>query len=159
MSTNKKAVHNDHVESENACEVYATTKHDLFHLIPEGTYEVIFVKAETCKAIFGPNEARRFFHWQISQMGEHQGKILFQSYKDYGQFGSRSKYYHDWTVAAGRRPTKRDKMKIHVFKEKVFRALVRTVKPMYESGPLKGKEKPQQFHYSIVDMLIEKITS
>lgn len=137
---------------------FGSPKHDCFPFIPEGIYEVILVEIDRSKRGFGPGETRTFFRWEISDMGPHHGTIVFQSFKDYKSYGSRSKYYHDWVIATGRRPTKREKMKPHVFKGKVFRALVRMVKPVYQLGPLKGQEMPPAFHYSVVDSLIEKVT-
>ena len=62
----------------------------------------------------------------------------------------RGKFYRAWTLAnGGRRPSRRDRMKLAVFKGKVFRARIRVVKT-----DSRGNKAPKEDWYSIIDELI-----
>ncbi len=130
---------------------------DAYPLIPEEVYEVNYVGYDRKDRVFAPNEGRIFLRYKVVSIGPYMGTPLFQAFKSYDRWPPRSKYYQNWSIANGARPRSITRMSPGVFKNKVFRAQVRTVVPKYESGPLKGKPKPEIFHYSIVDELLEVV--
>lgn len=86
--------------------------------------------------------------------GPYHGIKLFCSYNTkYKQFPIGSKFYGDWCVANGALPCRKDKMSKRVFLKKAFLVKVRDVAPKYPDG----QPKPNMFHYSVVDRIIEKV--
>ena len=71
---------------------------------------------------------------------------------DYKRIPPGSKFYQSWTIAAGRKPGRSDRMCLQVFKSHVFTVGVKTVKPKFEDGT----EKPETFWYSRVNEIYEK---
>lgn len=119
--------------------------------IPEGDYEAVCFKAES-KPYRG-SEKRLYLHFEIID-GPYQGTKLFATYNvKYKSFPIASKYYTDWSIANEALPRRRDRMSATVFKDKLFHVKVRDVKPTYEDGT----HKPDMFHYSVVDRIIEKL--
>ena len=117
--------------------------------LPEGLYEVVFMRAEE-KAIWGRKKA--FLYFRIIQAGDHLGQVLFMAvtFPTNGRFAVSSKYLQQWSMAAGKRPARRDRLSTKVFRNKSFLALVRTVKK--DSG---GKERCETAQYSVIDKLIK----
>lgn len=128
---------------EPACQV------DVPPLIPAGDYEVVFYRAEE-KRLWGKN--RLFLHFRVAQQGEHLGQALFMAVTvpANGRFSLSSKYLMQWSIAAGNRPTRLDRLSTRVFRGKVFLARVRTVKSGHD-----GKERPPSWQYSVIDSLLE----
>ncbi len=126
-----------------ACQV------DVSPLIPDGNYEVVFHRAEE-KRLWG--KTRLFLHFRVSQQGEHVGKDLFMSavMPTNGRFSISSKYIAQWSLAAGIRPSRLDRLSTKVFRGKLFLARVRTVISGHD-----GKERAPSWHYSIIDTLLE----
>lgn len=134
-----------------------TPKMDAYPLIPEGIYSIQYLGHDGPKAVFRPGEMRLYLRWKVITSGMCHGVKLFQSFKYYERWGTQSRFYEAWTVANGARPKVRTRMSLSIFKNKIFSACIRTVKPEYEDGPMKDKPKPDIFHYSIVDRLLEVI--
>ncbi len=66
-----------------------------------------------------------------------------------------SKYFEQWVIANNNiQPSRKDRMSSAIFKNGIFEAVVRTVKPKFPDGT----EKPKCFHYSIVDYLKGKVS-
>lgn len=134
-----------------------TPKMDAYPLIPEGIYDIQYIGHDGPKAVFGPGEMRLYLRWRVVSPGSCHGIKLFQSFKHYERWGTQSSFYEAWAIANGARPRVRTRMSLAVFKNKIFRAYIRTVKPVYDNGPMKGKPKPGFFQYSLVDRLLEVI--
>jgi hypothetical protein len=65
-----------------------------------------------------------------------------------------SKYFEQWVIANRNiKPVRNDRMSSKIFINNIFKAVVRTVKPKFPDGT----EKPECFHYSVVDYLKERI--
>lgn len=128
---------------EPACQI------DVPPLIPAGEYEVVFYRAEE-KRLWGKN--RLFLHFRVAQQGEHLRLALFMAVTlpANGSFSLSSKYLMQWSLAAGSRPTRRDRLSTKVFRDKLFLARVRTVKCGHD-----GKERAASWHYSVIDSLLE----
>lgn len=128
---------------EPACQI------DVPPLLPAGDYEVVFHHVEE-KKLWGKN--RLFIHFRVAQQGEYLGKILFMSVvmPTNGKFSLTSKYLQQWSLAAGVRPTRLDRLSTKVFHRKLFLARVRTVKYGHD-----GKERATSWHYSVIDTLLE----
>lgn len=122
---------------------------DVPPLIPAGEYEVTFHGAEE-KRLWGKN--RLFLHFRVAQQGEYLGQALFMAVTmpTNGSFSISSKYLAQWSLAAGNRPARRDRLSTKVFRGKLFLARVRTVKNGHD-----GKERSASWHYSVIDSLLE----
>ncbi len=69
-----------------------------------------------------------------------------------GKWGPSHKYWLCWTLAAGRRPQRRDRMSTTIFRNKVFRARVRTVLHTAQKQVRTAAQR-----YSLVDCLVEVV--
>lgn len=123
---------------------------DIPPLVPEGTYEAIFLRAE--KARIWDKRQKIFLHFRIIQPGEYFGRELFMvvTFPISGRLSLSSKYLQQWTLAAGQAPTRRDRLSTRVFRDKVFLAQVRTV-----VKDAQGHERPKSARYSVIDKLVE----
>lgn len=136
-------------EKEFKC---AGPKEDPRPLIPEGSYEAVCIKHEISPYL-GKGK-KLFLTYQIIQ-GEYMGIKLFQAINhNYNAFSPSTKYYTEWTIANGDMPKRKDKMTPRIFKDKAFLVKVKTTKPKYEDG----EYKPEKFHYSTVERIIEVLT-
>jgi hypothetical protein len=123
-------------------------------LVPPGDYEVTFVKAEKMRQW---NSTKVFLWFRIQSFGEWHGLSLLLpcNLKDVGKVSTRSQYYRNWVVAAGRKPDRfdRKRMTTRIFKGKVFLARVVTVKKDQKRLPL-----PPELHYSKIEGLLNSLT-
>ena len=126
-------------------------------LIPEGMYEMGFVRAEEKAHLWG-SRRKIFLHFKVIQQGEHVGKPLFMSANlpSNGRFSISSKFLQQWCLAAGKSPNRHDRLSTSVFRGKVFLGLVRTVKDFVDSSGKMQKRDPTSF-YSVVDHLLEVV--
>lgn len=127
------------------------------HLIPEGDYEVGYVRAEQKDHLWGGRK-KLFIHFKIMQPGEHLGKVLFMSANIpvNGRFSISSKYLREWSLATGKQPKRHDRLSTRVFRGKVFLAHVRTVMiSVHSTGKIQRRD-PASF-YSVVDHLLEVV--
>jgi hypothetical protein len=124
-------------------------------LLPEDFYQVQCTSYEKGHS---HRNALKLFLWFRIIDGEHIGKDLFMAINlidpktkaPYKPFPQGSKYYASWVIANyNQEPNGRDQMSPKIFKEGIFEAYVRTVKPQFPDKT----EKPQCFHYSIIDYL------
>lgn len=123
-------------------------------LLPEGTYELGFVKADLNKHLWG--RSKLFLQFQVLDVGEHHGKLLFMSmnFPKNGSISISSKFLQQWMVAAGGPPARRDRLSTRIFRGKVFAGRVRTVTSyVHSSGKLMDRDPST--YYSVVDHLIE----
>ena len=126
-----------------------------YPLIPEGKYEVVFLRVEK-KWLWGSQKI--FLHFQIVESGEFQGEELYMACNapkksKRGKVPTSSKYYQAWVLAAGRRPDRLDRMSTSVFRGKVFLAKVR-IPPKNA----KNVARLPLLQYSIIDDLLERLT-
>lgn len=129
---------------------------DNWPLIPEGTYLVSCVRIEKAASHF--RSLKMFLHFKIVTFGQYMGTELFMAMnllstktgKPFKQVPRGSKYFEQWVLANNNVfPMRNDRMSPKIFLNSVFEAVVRTVKPKFQDGT----EKPDSFHYSIVDYL------
>jgi hypothetical protein len=130
-------------------------------LIPEGKYSAQCIKArkemvgvETTKGTFArtPKIVLKFKIIDGQYQGEEVPMFINANYK---AVPSGSKLYRSWVIANGlKKPKRRDRMALEIFKNHIFTVGVVTVKPKYKDG----SEKPQVFWYSRVDEIYEKQT-
>ncbi len=128
-------------------------------LIPEGEYTVQCFKIEkgyshykslkmflTFRVIDGPHMEIELF-MAMNLTDSHTGKPFKKVPKG-------SKYYNNWVIANNNCfPSRKDRMSFEIFKSGIFKAVVRTVKPKFSDGT----EKPECFHYSIIDYLKRRL--
>jgi hypothetical protein len=124
---------------------------DIPPAIPEGEYEVSFLRAE--RAFLWKRE-KVFLHFVVQSLGEWNGTKLFMvcNIASKGRWGASSKYWRMWALAAGRRPIRLDRMSTKVFRNKLFLAQVRTVK----TTSTQVTRSPET-QYSVIHELIVKI--
>ena len=127
-------------------------------LLPEGVYEMAFVRAE--KYEFKSWKRWKIFLWfQVVTSGNELGQKLYMgcTAPGKGRVALGSKYWLAWTVAAGRRPERRDRLSTKIFRGKVFLGRVRTVKKKTDKDGYHTARLPEQY-YSTIDELIERCT-
>ncbi len=127
-------------------------------LIPEGKYSAQCTEAKrgwvgqrTTKGTFSrtPKIVLRFRLVEGAFQGE---EILMYVNADYKPFPAGSKFYQCWVIAKGKKPARRDRMTLDVFKGHIFTVGVKTVKPKFEDGT----EMPNSLWYSKVGEIYEK---
>jgi hypothetical protein len=123
-------------------------------MLPNGIYDAQCVKYDS-KFVLGKTR-KVFLNFRIIEQGEHNGKIIFQAFNmPYdGRIKTGSKYYKTWCMVNGwNKPSRNAKMSPRLFLKKIYKVKTRTVKPAHN-----GKEMPKQFHYSVVDEILEVLT-
>jgi len=64
-----------------------------------------------------------------------------------------SNYYKNWVIANyGHPPSRNDKMSPRIFKDGIFRAIVRDAVPQFPDGT----DMPESIHYSVISHLIKR---
>ena len=129
-------------------------------LIPEGTYQVCCIGIEKGHSHF--KSLKMFVLFKVVDCGQYIGKELFMAMnlidtktgKPFKKVPRGSKYNEQWLIANNNEsPSRGDRMSSAIFKNGIFEAVVKTVKPKFEDGT----EKPECFHYSIVAYLKRKL--
>ena len=122
-------------------------------LLPDKVYDAQCIKYDEG---FCLGKARKLFlYFKIVEPGEHHGKVIFMPFNiPYDKrIKQGSKYYKAWVkVNNYEKPSRNAIMSPRLFKNKVFRIKTRTVEP--KDG---NKALPKQFHYSVVDYIIEML--
>ncbi len=130
-------------------------------LIPEGSYQVCCIRIEKGASHF--RSLKMFLRFKIVDPGQYFETELFMAMnlidtktgKPFKKVPRGSKYFEQWVIANNNiHPRRKDRMSSTIFKNSVFEAIVRTVKPKFPDGT----EKPECFHYSVVDYLKGKVT-
>lgn len=125
-------------------------------LIPEGTYQVCCVRIEKGTSHF--RALKMFLRLKIVEPGQYMETELFMAMnlidtktgKPFKKVPRGSKYFEQWVIANSNiHPSRNDRMSSKIFMNGIFKAVVRTVKQKFPDGT----EKPECFHYSIVDYL------
>ena len=103
-------------------------------------------------------KVHKLFLWfQIETPGESQGTRLFLpcNMKSEGKISTRSKYYRNWVVAAGKKPDRHEKKRMtsRVFEGKLLLARVATVIKDQKNLPL-----PDELKYSKIEGLLKRLT-
>lgn len=123
---------------------------DIPPAIPNGDqYELVFLCAER---VHQWGQPKLFLRFKMLTPGDWVGQEFFMACNvaPSGKWGPSSKYWLMWVLAAGRRPNRADRMSTAIFKNKVFRARMRTVK---KTSKQIDRTPAQQ--YSVVDELLE----
>ena len=136
-------------KSSNREDLTFKVRLDIRPLISEGEYEAGFIRAEKHKMWGG---VKVFMWFKITTPGEHFGEELYVPCNMPPRITNSTKYYRCWVLAAGRKPTRYDRMSTKVFQKKLFKVRVRTVKASSKQRNL----TPEQ-HYSVIDELLEVI--
>lgn len=120
--------------------------------VPEGEYEAVCYDVRKGKSWGGREDIYVMFRLMS---GPHDGEELFMActFHTKTELTPRHKYYQQWSIAAGRRPGKRERMVFGVFKNRLFRISVRDV-----TKDSSGKLAPDVLRYSVVDSIIESST-
>jgi hypothetical protein len=114
-------------------------------LIPEGIYKLSYVKNEMN---YYHGTAKIYLWFQIIEPYEHKGTELFMAMNALKKVPPGAKYYQQWVIANDNiNPERKDRMSPSIFKNGIFKAIVRTVKPRNKNAS----------KYSVIDSLIEKL--
>ena len=119
-------------------------------LIPEGIYEAVCIGHES-GFCFGKCR-KLFLTFKIITPGLHAGTELFMAFNMAfnGRIPTGSKYYKTWCLANNwQKPTRNVIMSPRIFKNKAFAVKVKTAKPKHN-----GVAMPQDFHYSIIEQIL-----
>jgi len=123
---------------------------DIPPAIPDGDqYQLSYLRVEQSRQWGRP---KVFLWFQMLTAGEWHGKEFYMACNvaQDGKWGTSSKFWLTWVLAAGRQPKRADRMSTAVFKNKVFRAKMRTVLKTAKQI----RRTPEQ-QYSVVDELLE----
>lgn len=121
--------------------------------IPNGDqYELVFLQADQTRQWGRP---KVFLWFQMLTSGEWHGQAFYMACNvaEKGKWTASCKFWQAWVLAAGRRPTRADRMSTAIFKNKVFRARMRKV---LKTAKQTDRTPAQQ--YSVVDELLEVLT-
>ena len=129
-------------------------------VMPDGTYHVCCIKIEKGHSHF--RSLKMFLTFKIITPGQYMDAELFMAMnlidtktsKPFKKVPRGSKYFEQWVIANhNHHPRRNDRMSAAIFKNGIFLAVVRTVTPKFPDGT----DKPDSFHYSVVDYLKERI--
>jgi hypothetical protein len=106
----------------------------------------------------GWGRSEKIILWFEVVQGDHTGKVvpMFLTTGNNGKVPQGSKYFVSWVIANGLRRPQRARIKEMPplkFKDKVFEGEVVDVKPRW----ITGREQPELFQYSRVDILYELV--
>lgn len=130
-------------------------------LIPEGSYQACCIRIEKGASHF--RSLKMFLGFKIVNPGQYMGTELFMAMnlintktgKPFKKVPRGAKYFEQWVIANQNiHPRRNDRMSPAIFKNGIFEAVVRTVKPKFPDGT----NKPDSFHYSVVDYLKGKLS-
>lgn len=123
---------------------------DIPPAIPDGEqYELVFRRPEKFKQW---GQTKLFLWFEMVTSGDWVGKSFYMvcNVPRNEKWGPSSKFWLTWVLAAGRRPTRADRMSTAILKNKVFRARMRKV-----LKTSKGISRTPDQQYSVVDELLE----
>lgn len=117
--------------------------------IPDGEYEVIFIKAEK-KWMW--SRVKVYLWFQIITEGEWFGGRFYGvcNIPPDGKFTPSHKFWQWWVLAADRRPDRFDRLSTSVFRNQVFLVRMRTV-----LKTAKQKNRTHKQMYSVIDELLQ----
>ena len=118
-------------------------------LIPAGDYTVAFKGAEQ-KWLYG-KRLKVFLHFQIVTPAQYAGVRLFMACNvpRSNRWTVGFKFFQAWTLAAGRRPERRDRVSTAVFRNKYFVARVKVV-----TKTAKNTVRAAAAQYSLIDEIL-----
>ncbi len=121
--------------------------------VPNGEgYEAMFLRAEQ-KPQYGRPKVYLWF--RLITPGDWHGQEFYMPCNVVlnGRWTASCKFWQAWVLAAGRRPTRADRMSTSVFRNKVFRVRMRKV---LKTAKQTDRTPAQQ--YSVIDELLEART-
>ncbi len=124
-------------------------------LLPAGEYQAVCVRAEVVEMFKFGRSRKVFLHFELYG-GAYAGQRLFMPMaipQKGHKIGRGSKLYANYLIANGQPPGRRDRLSLKVFKNRLFRVMVKSVVPLFEDGT----PKPPWFHYSRVGELLERL--
>ena len=123
---------------------------DIPPLVPDGDYDFSYSGFDK-KALWA-GEERLFLFFQIQTPGPFFGDELYMActVPRKGKWRPSMKYWLNWVLAHGKRPTRNDRLPVSVFRNKIFRGRVRTVLRTSKKGIVRTREQ----QYSVIDELL-----
>jgi hypothetical protein len=123
---------------------------DIPPAIPDGEdYQLGFLRAEQSSY---RGRLKVYLWFQMITEGEWFGQKFYMCCNviKKGKWTAACKFWQAWVLATGQRPMRADRMSTSVFRNKVFRARMRTVR----KTATQAERTPAQ-RYSVVDELLE----
>jgi hypothetical protein len=125
---------------------------EFYPRIEPGEYDAICYKVDIALAYGGRRNI--YLRFRING-GEYDGTELFMACS----FPKRKltpnfKYYKQWMLAACRPPYPKERLSRKIFKNRLFRILVRDTRCRFATG----KACPDYMQYSVIDSIIEPLT-
>lgn len=124
-------------------------------VLPDGEYQAVCVGAEILRFRMFGSSRKVMLHFKLygDQYAETPLFLPLVAPQEGQKIGRGSKLFAAYLVANGQPPARRDRITLRVFKNRLFRILVRTVKPRFQDGTV----KPESFFYSVVAELLERL--
>jgi len=123
---------------------------ELRPLVTEGERVMVCIDYKLVTTRFGKKD---YLYWRE----ERNSPIFEQFFRHYEKYPVNSKAVENYLVATEERPMRLDRMTFRVFIGLKAEVYVETVKPAYQTGALKGREKPETTHYSKVSEILRKL--
>lgn len=118
-------------------------------LVPEGRYEVSFVRAQKHKQFGG---TKLYITFKICSPGPYFGLEIFRAYNFSDRLTRGLDLYKELTLIYGKRLRKNTKLSIELFEGKVLEVSVRTVKQNRKQADL-----PEHLQYSVIDRIVRVV--
>lgn len=115
-------------------------------ILKEGIYEVIYFKHEANRRYF--SQKKIYIYFKIISTDENNGVEVYRAYNQYDVVKRNSDFIKDCEIILGRRLRKKEKASTAIFKNKVLRVRVRTVK-----NNRKQERLPDFMQYPVIDAI------
>lgn len=123
-----------------------TMRDDPLALIPPGRYQVGFVRAEKRRYFGG---MKLYITFVIADLGTYNGVHLFKAFNYSEPLRRGTDLYKTLVLLHGRRVSKKTRLSLKLFQDKLFEVEVRTVSLDRNQHPLAEHQK-----YSVIDRII-----
>ena len=127
-----------------------TINDEAMALIPEGIYEVIYTDHTKYKYY---SQDKLQINFVVVSPTEYSDTVLTRIYNYYDRAKRNSDYIKECQIVLGRRLNKKEKVSPSIFKNKVLKVKVRTVK-----NGRKQEKLPSFLQYSIIDSIVDVVT-
>jgi hypothetical protein len=121
-------------------------------LLPNGEiFEVVYLRHEANRCYY--SQLKLYIYFKIVTPGKYYGIEIYRVYNQYRVPNRNSDFIKDCELILGRRLKKNEKASTAIFKKKVLRIRVRTVKKNR-----KQEQLPDFQQYSVIDSILEVVT-
>ena len=133
-------------ESNDSEDLVFKAKEDSLPLVPEGVYQVSYVKYEKSRYQGG---YKLYIKFAICDLGAHLGTKVFKPYNYYEPLLRGCDLLKDFELLYGKRVRKNTRLSVSLFKNKILIVRIRTVKKDRKQTELREHQR-----YSVIDKII-----